>query len=417
MSEIKPKPRLKSILSVLAVVGVILLVGIPLGAYQQTVTVGQPVTTSETTTQAFQDAINHITVGLTVQAFHSQNQTAIKMGLVKPFQTRYLPDDLLVDNFYKYLGANLYTGDSASSIASAFGTGFGGNCNAILTSTCGIIFEVGTSGTAPTRSDTTLNAGYTPSGGNIGFADTAQNPVLTNSPTAATCNTGATNNVNGISGSQVITGSVTIQEVGMFVSYANTLSTMVTHDTFTGVVVSNGDTMTVSYQINLSNAGLNNNFCNWMAGLFTGNIAAGGSNNGVSVSLTNTASASNNFFVWCNGSGNFNTPFYTDKACSLATALGEMGLGTSNAATSSSAVDLTSRVGVYQALSSNAYPAAGGVIYWTSTQTIGGSNTIQEASMNIRLSATTYMFFRGTFTGQSQIGGTPFGFTLRLGGT
>lgn len=378
-------------------------------------------TASTNMTENLQKLDSDISVTLTVKAYHAHQQ--------KAYYDQNVSNDLILNNFNEMLGAFFARGSSASAITwsppgtggAAAGFDTSGGCGVATGSTCGAFFEIGTSGTAPARTDTALNSPYTPSGGDLAFPDTAENAVLTTSPTSATCVEGTTDYVDGISGAQVVTGTEGFQEVGLFlgVGYSYDLlvepnQVMVMHDTYPTIDAVAGDSVTVSYQIDLANAGFNNNFCEFLALLFTGNMATASA---VSGNFENTGGSNVGFYLWCSESSytDIKDALSTGATCGSASTVGQVGLGTSTASLSSSAYKLGTMVGGYGAWTTDAYPTSpGGTIYWTSSLTISGSNTIAEAGIFLEMSSNEYMFARITFSGQAQSSGIPFGMTLRI---
>lgn len=368
-----------------------------------------------------QSYIPQITVGLTVWANYP-NGTKI------PGSVRSMPNDLILDAFNKLLEDVLVTGDSFSllttgglalyvfNVESASGTF---SCAASSSISCGVEFEIGTGGTSVTRTDSGMTTGYTPGGGMLAFPDTAENPSPTTTPNTAACNIGgATDYVYGISGSQVITSSVTINEIGLFArgsAYSGQASSMMWfHDGVSpGISVVSGDTVTVNYQINLNNPGFTNNFCYLIASMFTGNIAVNGAD---AFSLEATDGTTNTFYNWCGNNNVANqvaTPFSTSNTCTTHTGQGKMEIGKGTTPFTPATYALGSILGSASAISSRAYSSPQN--FYTTTFTISGSNSITEACEGIVLSAKFYCMFGLTFTGQPQTSGVPFGFTLRTG--
>ncbi|MDE1824344.1 MAG: hypothetical protein KGH74_03525 [Candidatus Micrarchaeota archaeon] len=221
--------------------------------------------------------------------------------------------------------------------------------------------------------------------------------------------------MTGISGSQAITSSVTIQEAGLFSKgYAAAGGTMLFHDTFVGINVINGDTVTISYEIDLNNSGLNDNFCRFIAGGMTGNLAGGGASN---VTITSTSGSTLVVDLWCNAGSAVGTDV-PNKATAHSTSCGTppstepMAIGTGSSAFTTSSLALTTMVGSYTQVASASYVSP--TNYWTTTFTVGSSNTIGEAGMFLTISGVNYMFFALTFTGQSETANTPFGVTIRM---
>ena len=346
-----------------------------------------------------------LSMTLTVRAYHA--------GQSQPYATRVMPNDPIVDGFNKFLVDYFDRGSGQAALCPYAACAFIGNTGSTSCPAwgCGSFLEIGTTpGTS--RADTALNAAYTPSGGIVQMQSTAENPQQPSgavAATPATCNTGTTDSVTGISGSQPITGGVTIQEAGLFLESAYPASYMVSHDTISpGISASNGDTVTVAYAISLSNTGITTNFCNWFAGLMTGNM---GATNHVTVSLTNTAGVTNSFYVWCTSGAGFH--IWT-TSCADPTQLAKIGIGTGTTPFTPASVALTAQVGSRTQVSGIGYLSP--VMYWTSTITVGTTNTIGEVGMFLTLSANDYLFFATTLSPtQTETASTPYGQTLRLG--
>lgn len=400
------KKRVAIVLSVTA----LLVFTVPLGVYFYN---GGSVAGNSTGNQCLQDPGLCITATLTVMAYHSGQST--------PYYNKSFPNDPIVDGFNKWLIDVFDVGQGLSEKCT-----YGSYCFVIGMDTvtyctaanpCGAFLEIGTTaGTA--RSDTALNVAYTPSGGQVEMASTATNPVLVTSGAAnpATCNTGTTDSVTGISGSQPITGSVTIQEAGLFLGYTYTstyYSAMFSHDTISpGISASNGDTVTVAYTINLSNTGMTTNLCNFLAGLFAGNIAGGT----VTVTLTQVGGSTGSFYVWCTvtaGSATSTQPLRT-TGCVTASPSGKMGIGTGTTPFTPSSLMLTSQVGTRQQITAVAYVSP--TDYWTTTFTEASTNTIGEIGSFLTLSGNDYMFFATLLSPtQTETATVAYGQTIRLG--
>lgn len=383
--------------------------------------VGFTLVTAPSSQRTSQSYTPQITVGLTVWANYP-NGTKI------PGSARFMPNDLILDAFNKLLEDVLVTGDSFSLLTVTSPTPYtfitysGGAalCTSSNSISCGVEFEIGTGGTSVARTDTGMTTGYTPSGGMLAFPDTAENPSPTTTPNTAACNTGGTTDyVYGISGSQVITSSVTINEIGLFARNAfnvgSASSMMWLHDGVSpGISVISGDTVTVNYQINLNNPGFTNNFCYLIASMFTGNIATDGAD---AFSLKATDGTTNTFYNWCGYSNVYGnqvlTPFSTSNVCSTHTGQGEMEIGKGTTPFTPATFALSSILGSATAISVRAYSSLQN--FYTTTFTISGSNSITEACEGIVLSSKFYCMFGLTFTGQPQTSGVPFGFTLRMG--
>jgi hypothetical protein len=366
---------------------------------------------SLTPQQQFNNALSQISVGLTVNAYHS--------GQTNPYATRYLPHDLITDKFNQWITdifGTMGTSITAISGLTQIGTITNGACSnayALVSNYCGVFFEIGT-GTGTSKGDTVLTTPYTPSGGALQFADTATNPtfILYSSGTTAngaTCNTGSTDTITGLGGSQTITGSVTITEAGLFIAYSVT-NVLFFHDDFTGISASSGDTVAISYTINLSNAGLTTNFCNFLAGYLAGNFQGGTSSatDKVQFSMINTGNTPSTFDSWCIG-GSYKP---TTTTCTSTSAIDKMGIGTGNTAFTPASYQLNNEVGSPTTITADAYSSP--TCYWTTSITVGTTNTILESGMFITLSGNNYLMFAITgFSGQTQTASVPFPATIR----
>lgn len=355
-----------------------------------------------------QNTINNVTVGLDVKAYHPNGNM---------FAERNMPNDLVLDNFNNLLRIIFvpYTGNLLSSpakftsgsvtniclLSSGCTTGYVGwditaSCN--TAPYCGAVLQIGT-GTGQTRADYKLNTQY----------------GSTFAVTSTVCNSASTDTVV-FSGSISITSTATIQEAGAGINYVAPTGGIILyfHDSFTGIGVVNGDTVTIQYTINLNNAGFNDNLCVLLAGMFTGQLTTGsyGTNVGVSVSFITTGGASNSFYVWCNGN------YYliaTTSSCGNPFSVNDVwiSIGTALTTFTPSTHNLGSQLST-SVISTSNYVSANGRVYWTSNFVIGSSNTIQEAGMIIKLSTNNYMFFATSFTGQAQTSNVPFGITLEV---
>jgi hypothetical protein len=344
-----------------------------------------------------------------------------------PGSLRDMPNDLILNEFDNMLETVLATGNGFGTLGAPYYWGLlsyaSDTCVSSTTIACGIAFEIGTGGSSVARSDTALTTPYTPAGGYTLFQDTAGQayPQSTTTPVTATCNSGTTDYVSGISGSQIITDSVTINEVGLVMIADSTNIGPLTkqlwfHDGISpGLTVVNGDTVTVAYQINLNNPGFTDNFCKLLASWFTGNILQNGA---VPVSLKATDGSTNTFYTWCGTVSAFDTsasPFATTTACTTHTGQGAMQIGQGTSAFTPATYALGSLVGATQPIGTRTYATGTGVNYWTSTFTVTGTHTITESCMGLILSSKFYCLFGLTFAGQTQTSGVPFGWTMRTG--
>jgi hypothetical protein len=357
------------------------------------------------------DAVNSISLSIDVKAYHSDGQL---------YAERNLPDDLINNNLNTLLlqmftpnqscDNYLTTSDSYTTLLI-----YGGSCsgaatflydgNAVCNSVpyCGTRIAIGTGANTPTRSDYQLQTIY---GGY--FTDTSS------------CVTGATDTVQ-ITGSDSITSTVAITEAGLFSSFnyfSGIVSFMLSHDTFTAINAVNGDTVTVTYDLNLNNSGFTNQFCNWLAAIFQGSVQSTFSN---TVTLTDTSGNIATYSVWCSNGGDTylissgsscNTSVLTNTNAFIL-----MEIGTGINAFNPSSTHLTSPIGSPTPISNTVYSSANGQIYYTTTFTgISSSNTITEAGVFLSLTATPhlYLMFALTFTGQSQTANTPFGLSLEF---
>ena len=179
-------------------------------------------------------------------------------------------DDLVIDNFIKFLTAFFTSADpSDASLTNNAGAGCtirvrlgDDNQNTFADSETdtedkGGFIGIGTDATAPTRTDFDL--------GTIQESLTAVDggyPVYSS----------ATGNIT-IQCSITVTGTYNIVEAGLFVNWVDTSSNvntiMMLHDTFNPVAVIPTDIAVVSYTLILSGSEFNQNFGEWLEGLFT----------------------------------------------------------------------------------------------------------------------------------------------------
>lgn len=389
-----------------------------------------------------------VTVGLLVTVHNSKGQLINN-------DTRYMPHDLILNTFNEWLINLIAVGDGISTISqpitymgdlSSYATSCAGtSCDwvndCISPYYCGLSFAIGTGTVSPARTDTSLTTGYTPTSGSLYFPDTATNSAVCDTTTSitVTCNgaivnTGASDTITGMSGSQSITSTATITEAGAFitgVSQNNRATTMIFHDTFTGIPVVSGDTVTVSYTLNLP-SGITTNLANIIAAYLAGNLAGYANSNGpqsgtgetqVSISLTSTTDVVNTFYSWSNSNGGTTggTYYPTNQNTASATNIGYMGIGTGTTAYTPSDIKMGTQIGSLNEFTSIAYTSttASAVQYVTSTFTESTSNTITEAAgfqqMTQGGTSLDYMLFGTTFTSQTETAGTPYGISMNIG--
>jgi hypothetical protein len=184
--------------------------------------------------------------------------------------TAYYPDDLILNNFQNFMQTWL-TGTAVNTAATTTMTDDGGTSrtptiwplnsatNNYFTfnnaAQSGAEIGIGTSSTAPARADralTTKVLAY------VFVGNSAYDTVSQNVTVSATFTE---------------TGSATIQEAGLFVHWDYTSTTladfMLFHDTFTGIAMTAGQTLTVQYIIPLKSTGFNNNFGYILASLLS----------------------------------------------------------------------------------------------------------------------------------------------------
>lgn len=338
--------------------------------------------------------VNNIDVGLTVKAYHHDGTL---------FANRTLPHDIILNNFNIYLclaffqnsaGINNCGSPTPAINFVGYMSTSSSYCSNTVGNQMGACIGIGTSATTPTKGDTTLNAPYTPTGGNKWI-----------SSGAATCNTGSTDSITGPSITQSITGSVTITEAGLAVSNgAGTAPILFFHDTFTGIAALNGDFVTVQYTINLSNAGFTTNFCNWLAAILTGFTVV---TSPIQFTMTSTASATATFDFWCTGAPTgFN--YISSSSCAAVTPTGYVAIGTGSPTFTPASVSLANLLAEAKPVVST---YSGSTCYWNTNFATGGTHTVTEGAMYMRASGTDYMMFALGFAGTSEPAN--FGFTMQ----
>jgi hypothetical protein len=357
------------------------------------------------------DAVDSISLSIDVKAYHSDGTL---------YAERNLPNDLINNNLNTLLlemftpnvtcvsnyvstsntALNLETYNSAGACDGITYSG-AGLCN--TAPYCGTVEAIGSGTNAPARSDYQLQTIY----GSY-FADTSS------------CVTGTTDTVQ-ITGSDSITSSVSITEAGLFIHLVyggSGVTMMLSHDTFTAINAVNGDTVTVTYDLNLNNSGFTTQFCNWLADILQGSIQSTNTN---SVTLTDTKGNIATYSVWCNGSGGSVYQVIISSSCGTVltntNAFILMEIGTGTVSFTPSSTHLTSPIGSPTPISNTVYSSANGQLYYTTTFTgISSSNTITEAGVFLSLNSAPnlYLMFALTFTGQSQTVNTPFGLSLEF---
>lgn len=371
--------------------------------------------------EQLRNMIDGVTVGLDVKAYHA--------GQTTPYAHRYLPNDLVLDNFNNFLKAffgQTQTDSQCASVKNVAGTtnnlnilyfssgtcssassiwGFeqtNNNCDTIPY--CGGRITIGT-GSSVSRTDFKLQTQYN--------SDVSVSTSI--------CNAGATDN-DAISASVPITSTVGIQEAGLDLMGSTQSGNyngpwLMFHDSFTTINAVNGDTVTVTYTINWNNAGFNFNICTTFAAIFTGSINAANyaANVGVSVTLTKTGGGTNTFYVWCNKASGAITLWATTSSCGVtfSTNNAYIAIGTGTTAFTPTSTQLntqlaTSTITTYQ------YSSTNGQVYWSTSFNIGTTNTITEAGLFNTINSNNYMFAAKTFTGQTETANTAWGITLQV---
>lgn len=356
--------------------------------------------------QAIQNALGRTSVSLDVKAYHANGQM---------FADVKMPHDLIVDEFNGWVIDLLSVGVTMGGYTQCR------NCNFVGKSTtcvspyyCGLSFEIGTSNTAATRADVSMGAPYTPAAGSVLFPDTATNPTATATANPATCTTGATDSISGMSGTQSITSSVTIWEVGAYlVGYSGASYSMMTfHDILpSGINVVSGDSVVVSYALNLAVSGFNNNLCAMLAGFLAGDIASGGH---VQITMTDYSYAAYNFYAWCTSGGS--DKIYTTGCANFASAEASLiQLGSGSQTWTPSSIWLSNPI-YAGALTKVSYSStlATATLYWTASVTYGTSATVTNAALVI-LAQSLFVMFGTSFSGQPLTASVPFVITLKVG--
>lgn len=188
----------------------------------------------------------------------------------------YQAHDLLTNNFYAFLTAFFTNAGSGGSVTWSLkdtsntartGTAWGGSGSSSCCTShdFGFIaplggggqFEVGTGSVAPTRADYQLGGPYQ------SFFTAITTACAATSSSSSFTMTGSENAQTG----------ATITEAGAFLNAGPSGGTaynfLMARDTFAGVSVSTGNTITVQDTFTLNSAGLNRNFCTMLATLFS----------------------------------------------------------------------------------------------------------------------------------------------------
>ena len=366
-----------------------------------------------------------------------RNQT----GQIIPQDTRNVNGDLVLNNFNNFLaglfnptGASV-TGGGNLAPGAGSGSGSGTNCDSgsnpsasffwgasncidssesigydsntetcTTTSPCGGMVEIGTSSTAPTRADTGVTTLY-------------GSETLTSS---STCSTGTTDSVD-FSGTVSITSTATITEAagGINTAYGYASGGATTgvgfqyfnffHDTFTGISVASGDSVDVSYSVSLGTAGFNVNLCNFLAGLFSPVT----NQNGVAVSLKDTAGTATDFYIWTNQGSSANCILSTSASgCSSPSAASFIAIGTGTTAYTPTTYALGTQVASTTMGTISYVSGTTSTIYYPGTFTTASGDPITEGAIGLTLSSNNYLFFGSTFTAQSA--GNPFGISAEI---
>jgi hypothetical protein len=366
----------------------------------------------------------------------------------------YMPHDLLNNNFFEVLAGifdNAQSGavvtetlyNIAGSSVTMYFWGINGNnpqnyCPQyqFLGWGCvnpggGGMVEVGSGGTAATRSDTALSIPFE------GFV-----------ATSTACVAGTTDSVT-VSGSENANTGVTLQEAGLFYSWETGGSSetfMLAHDTFPGIVVSAGNTITVQYTLSLNSPGFNYNLCNYLAGALTQPNGASGTAKTPTpyLTFTDTTDRPTGFASACsNGYGFY--PFLVPLASSSPVSTACSPYTSSNSQTDNTVqicvgTGTTAFVPTSFALSaqtncnyvtSTSYDSAGN-LYVTSNIIVTPGATISEAALYITLQGAcinfvstgsgscgtygtdTLMFMASTFSGQVVANNSPIGITFQI---
>ncbi|MDG6968657.1 MAG: hypothetical protein JRN50_04275 [Nitrososphaerota archaeon] len=389
MTPENPHPRRESLLSVLLIVTIVLSAGV--GVYGLA---------ARSSPQKTPEAPAGITVGLKVSAYHP--------GQSQPYAVRNLPQDLVLNNFNNYLLTFMAPGQfqNQNFVNSAGTTGsksawhdsqiFDESSGCGASSGCGGIVAIGTSTTAPARTD------YGP-GAILGTYTTV---------TSSTCSTGTTDSVV-FSGSVAVSATATVTEA---VGGVHTLDSAdqvgpyyFFHDTFTGIAVVSGDTVDVQYTVSLGSAGFNVNLCNYLAGLFSPITSAAA----VSVSLTDSAGTANTFYMWVPVDSSGCALSTSSTTCSGPAQSPVMGIGTGTTAYTPTTHWLTTAVATTTTLDEYSYVSGTtSYIYLGAGFTGASGDSITEAVQGLVLSSNDYLFFGSTFTAQSA--GSSFGITMDI---
>ena len=336
-----------------------------------------------------------------------RNQT----GALIPQDTRNVNGDLVLNNFNYFLGG-LFDPSGASItgsgqvLDSSNGGGYAGNdvwtsSNYVDTSDgcttsaiCGGFVGIGTSTTAPARTNYGLGSQYG------SFVSAA----------SSTCSTGTTDTID-FSGTVPITSTATITEAaGGSENQQNALGPIVYfHDTFTGISVASGDSVDASYSVSLGTAGFNVNLCNILAGFFTPVTSA----TAVSVSLKDTAGTAVTWYMWqpANSNGCFLSTSAT--ACSAPTSPASfIAIGTGTTTYTPTTYALGTQVASATMGTISYVSGTTSTIYYPGTFTTASGDSITEGAIGLTLSSNNYLFFGSTFTAQSA--GNPFGISAEI---
>jgi hypothetical protein len=364
----------------------------------------------------------------------------------------YMPHDLLNNNFFLVLAGIFDNAPSATvvtealhNIAGTSVTMYFWGINGYNAPPCtysvqlgwgcanpggGGLVEVGSGGTAATRSDTALSIPFE------GFMGTS-----------TACVAGTTDSVT-VSGSENANTGVTLQEAGLFYSWGSGGSSnifMLAHDTFPGIVVSAGNTITVQYTLSLNSPGFNYNLCNYLAGALTQPNGASGTIKTPTpyLTFTDTTDRPTGFASSCYGLGFL--PFLVPLASSspVSTACSpysssasqtdntvQICVGTGTTAFVPTSFALSAQTNCNY-VTSTSYDSAGN-LYVTSNIIVTPGATISEAALYITLqdacinfvstgagSCGTYgtdtlMFMASTFSGQVVANNSPIGITFQI---
>ena len=350
------------------------------------------------------NAINQITLTLNFTVTHNG----------KSYST-IIPNDLLTDNFYKLM-LSLFTPCYSSSTQIVYTVvltsnvpdnvvmwncnsstsifGFASTFNAIN----GGVIEIGTSSITPKTSDYNLNTAF-----------------QTYFTTTSSCNIGTTDNIV-TSGSESISSSASITETGLLLDIGS-IYILLSHDTFSAIVVNSGDTVTVSYTLNLNNVGFNNNLCQILYGILQYEVG----NAVLQITLTDITGTS---YIYC-----IKNPMMSSvsiltaingASCTSSSWSGgsnynfiQMAIGTAANTFTPSSYALTSQI-ASTVITNNVYSSTNAQVYYTTTFTLPNTKTIAEAGLFLQINTITFLMFAINPTATVFTANTPTGITLYI---